>query len=76
MTLPGTTYVHDRNYGWATPRELAELLESPEQPAKPLRYAPAPAAQGDQGRVVLRGFNSDLGMERSGNGISVVAVAA
>jgi len=55
---------------------IGEYLAAREELLLVAFYAPAPAAQGDQGRVVLRGFNSDLGMERSGNGISVVAVAA
>lgn len=75
VTLPGATYVHHRNYGWNTPRDLAELLETREQPTQPQHYAAA-AAQGEKGRVLLRGFKSDLGMERNGSGASMVAVAA
>ncbi|KAH8979636.1 hypothetical protein EDB92DRAFT_361065 [Lactarius akahatsu] len=75
VTLPGATYVHQRNYGWNTPRDLAELLETREQPTQPQHYAAA-AAQGDKGRILLRGFKSDLGMERNGSGASMVAVAA
>lgn len=75
VTLPGATYTHNRNYGWNTPRGLAELLETREQPSQPLRCAAA--AQGDQERVLLCGYKSDLGMERNGSGASmVVAVAA
>ncbi|KAI9442419.1 hypothetical protein H4582DRAFT_2072979 [Lactarius indigo] len=74
VTLPGTTYVHHRNYGWNTPRDLAELLETREQPMQPQHYAAA--AQGEKGRDLLRGFKSDHGMERNNSGVSMVAVAA
>ncbi|KAH9176644.1 hypothetical protein EDB89DRAFT_2065452 [Lactarius sanguifluus] len=75
VTLPGATYVHHRNYGWNMPRDLAELLETREQPTQP-QHCAAAAAQGDKGRIMLRGFKSDLGMERNGGGASMVAVAA
>jgi len=75
VTLPGATYVHNRIYGWNTPRDLADLLETREQPPQLQHYAAA-AAQGDKGRGLLRGFKSDLGMERNSSGASVVAVAA
>ncbi|KAI9461226.1 hypothetical protein BJY52DRAFT_1260140 [Lactarius psammicola] len=76
VTLPGATYVHNRNYGWITPRDLAELLETCEQPPLPQHCAAAAATQGNQGRVFLRGFKSDIAMERNASGVSVVAVAA
>ena len=79
MNLPGATYVHDRNYGWITSRDLAELLEARRQPSLCVaasRKQDLATAQGDTGRVLVRGFKSDLGMERNGSGASVVAVAA
>ena len=79
MTLPGATYVHDRKYGWITPRDLAELLETRGQPSLPQHCAAESrkaTTQGDTGRVKVRGLESDRGMERNGGGASVVAVAA
>jgi hypothetical protein len=83
VNLPGATYVHDRDYGWITPRDLAELLETRRQPSLPQHCAAesrkqeVAMAQGDPGHVLVRGFKSDLGMERNGSGASsVVAVAA
>lgn len=82
VNLPGATYVHDRNYGWITPRDLAELLKTRGQPsalqhcAAESRKQEVATSQGDTGRVLVRGFKSELGMERNGSGASVVAVAA
>ncbi|KAF8271245.1 hypothetical protein EI94DRAFT_1720748 [Lactarius quietus] len=82
VTLPGATYVHDRNYGWISPRDLAELLETCRQPsllqhcAAESRNQEVATSQGDTGCVLIRKFKSDFGMERNGSGASVVAVAA
>ena len=82
VNLPGATYVHDRNYGWTTPQDLAELLETRGQLALPQycaavsRKQEVATAQGETGHVLVRGFKSDLAMERNGSGASVVAVAA
>ena len=82
VSLPGATYVHNRNYGWTTPRCLVELLETPRQPQRCAAEscqqggAAAAAAQGDKERILPCGFKSDLGMERNGSGASVVVAVA
>jgi hypothetical protein len=77
VTLPGATYVHNGNYGWITPRGLAELLETGEPSPQPHRRCAAesheapPLPRGDKERVLRCGFKPDLG-----SGASVVAVTA
>jgi hypothetical protein len=69
VTLVGTTLVHDRCYGWATVRELAELRMTREQS---LRHR---AGELCKREVVLDDLSPELGVDREGSA-SVVAITA
>jgi hypothetical protein len=72
VTLVGTTFVHNRCYGWVALRDLAELLTAREQS---LQHR---AGELCKREVVLDGGHSlsaEVGVDREG-GASVVAITA
>ena len=76
VTLMGTTLVHDRCYGWATMRELAELRTTREQS---LRHR---AGELCKREVVVdddrqgHGLSPELGVDLPEGSASVVAITA
>ena len=76
VTLGGTTFVHNRCYGWVALRDLAELLSGREQSLQ--HRAAGELCKRD---VVLdegrrsHGLSPELGVDREG-GASVVAISA
>jgi len=81
VTLVDATYVHNRSYGWVTPRDHAELqLAAREQPLQ-LRAAETCKREAalDEVRRVHGSASSELGAERGCGGrasASVVAITA